>query len=488
MSRFSTSEMACLLLAWGVFLFLLAWFLARRRDETAEGFTVAGRQIGFGFGAASLLAGWIWALSLYAPAQAGYQYGVAGPFYYSLGGAMMLCVFVPFVRRIRALTPEGHTIPEYVGARLGIQARVLTMIITLLWCPIILFFNLSVVGYLVSNFSSLSFQAGVLIVAVTVTSYSLAAGLKASIITDCVQFAAISIAGLLIVPIVFARSGGVEAMSAGLATLGDKGNFLSAKAFFQMGLPWLVLGLLGGFSYQSVWQRAWAIRVKDLGRSYFLAGAGWFPYSLAFGIFGIIALTAGIPSPAGDGSDITPAVAAHYLHSIEAVIFVVLVLAAACSTCDSALCAFSTILMTDVAKGFLHKDASEKHLLIWGRAGMIVAAALGAALTMYKVSLLQFIFILGAARAPLVFPLLGSLFWNRIEGRGYFWGVLGGICAGVASALWLRSITSYHNLFSILISIGVSASFCLYFAWRNPHQFDYSRLKESVRRFAYERR
>lgn len=482
MLKLSTLQMAALLVGMGTTLFVLAWTLARWRRETAEGFMVAGRQVGLGFGAASLLAGWIWALSLYAPAQAGYQYGIAGPLYYSFGGAMMLVVFQPFVQRVREVVPEGHSIPEYVGARFGSSARVLTMVVAMLWTVVMLYFNLSAVGYLVSSFSPMAYETGIVVVAVIVVSYSLVAGLKASIITDSVQFAAISVAGLVIAPLVISRFGGPHALAAGLAQLGDKGNLLSGNAFVHMGLPWLILGLLGGFSYQSVWQKAWAIDKQHVGKAYLIAGAGWFPYSMAFGTFGVLALVAGIKSTTGDGSDITPVVAAQYLGPAASTLFVILVLAAACSTCDSALCAFSTILMTDVIRGYVAPGISDRSLVLWGRIGIVLLGIVGAVTATHKGSLLQLIFLLGAARAALVFPLLSSLYWRRAEGRGYFWGVLGGIVTGIAASLSLKD-DPMGSLYSLLIALGVSIGISALFVALNRQPFDYGCLSARVRRF-----
>ncbi|MEN6403753.1 MAG: hypothetical protein ABFD94_17550 [Armatimonadia bacterium] len=483
MPRLSAGEMLAVLLGMWAVLFGLAWFFARWRRETAEGFMVAGRKVGLGFGTASLLAGWIWALSLYAPAQAGYQYGIAGPLYYSLGGAMMLIVFMPFVQRVRALVPEGHTIAEYIGARFGRAAHLLTITITLLWTWAMMYFNLSVVGYMVSSFSGLSYEAGVVIITLIAVSYSLLAGLKASILTDAVQFAAISIAGLILAPIVICRFGGPIALADSLSALGDKGDLLSSRAFLQMGLPWLLLGLLGAFSYQSIWQKAWAIKSEHVGRAYLMAGAGWFPYSLSFGVFGVLALAAGIKSAAGDGSDITPVVAAHYLTSAESVVFVVLVLAAACSTLDSALCAFSSILMTDVIRGYVAPNLSDRSLVFWGRLGIIFLGLTGMALAFQKESLLQLLFLLGAARAALAFPLLSSLYWRKANGSGYVYGVLGGILCGMTAAWGLKPITPYHSLISLLLGIGVSTALCVLFALANREsEFDYDDLQQRVRK------
>ncbi len=483
MHHLSAVGMSLVLVLWGAALFALAWVFARRRGS-AEGFTVAGRQVGLGFGAASLLASWIWASSITAPAQAGYQFGVAGPLYYSLGGALMLVIFAPFVRRVRELTPNGHTIPEYAGARLGVGARRVTVAIALFYAVFALYINLNAIGYLVSSFSTLPYAAGVFITAAAVLAYSLVGGLRSSILTDSVQWVAITIAGVALAPIVLMRYGGPAHLAQALPALGDKGSLLSMNAFLRMGLPWCIMGFFSGFSHQSLWQRAWAIRPNCLKRAYLLAGIGWFPYSLAFGALGFIALAAGIASPVGNGSDIAPVVAARYLTSGESLLFVILIVAAACSTCDSALCGFSAISMADVAPRSLRNDAAHgAALLSWGRWSMVFAMTLGATLALRKVSLLQLIFALGSLKCGLVVPLLASMYWDRVEGKGFCSGVVGGGIVGIGSSLALESVTPYYSLLSLLLGVGTSAALCFGFALRQRRRFEFGSLTTSVRRF-----
>lgn len=485
MKLLSAVQMSLVLLAWGGVLFSFAWAFSRKRANP-EAFTVAGRQVGFGFGASSLLASWIWASSIMMPAQAGYQHGLAGPLYYAFGGALMLAIFAPFVKRVRELTPNGHTIPEYAGARLGPGARRVMVAISLFYALFALYINLSAIGYLVSSFSTLPYEAGVFITAAVVLAYSLIGGLRSTILTDTVQWLAITVAGVVLAPLIIQRFGGPAQLATTLPALGDKGNLFSASAFLKMGLPWCIMGFFSGFSHQSLWQRAWAIRPDCLRKAYLLAGAGWFPYALAFGTLGVIALAADISSPVGNGSDIAPVVAAHFLSGGEALLFVLLVLAAACSTCDGSLCGCAAIVMTDLAPASLRKaGAKAERLLALGRWSMIAAMGLSAFLALWKVSLLQLLFLAGCLKSGLVIPLLASMYWDRVEGKGFCYGVLVGGAASIGVTLYLKNsgITPYFDLFGLLIGVGVSALFCVAMAWANPSRFDFATLTRTVKRF-----
>lgn len=472
-------QILCLLIGFGVFFFILVWW-RRRKGDTIEDFTVAGRNVGLGFGSATLLATWIWALSLYAPAESGYQYGISGPLWYSLGGAVMVIVFFPFVNRIRDLIPRGHTIAEFAGARHGPSAHGIMITFNLASASLALFFNLSVAGYLISTFSTLSYEAAVFIVAIIFLSYAMVSGLKASILTDYVQLAMISLVALIIVPYVFVKAGGAPAIVAALPELGEKGNFLSADAFWGLGFPYFLAGLFGGLGYQSLWQRVWAIKRQSVKKSYIIAGACWFPYSLAFGMFGVIALVAGITSASG-GSDITPLVAYNFLPAGLAILFILMVLSAIASTGDSALSAFSTVFVTDIYKKYIDRNATSSRQLMAARLSMVFIALLAAFAATYKISLLQLILLLGVTKGAVAFPLLASLYWNRINNAGFSLGILGGLGAGLGAYFYFLNSNPYYNLIGILTAFAVSTLICTLFSLGNKERFNFTSLSEKVK-------
>jgi Na+/proline symporter len=480
MTIITVTQMAGLLGGFGIVMFLLVWWHGRRKGDTIEDFTVAGRNVGLGFGSATLLATWIWALSLYAPAQSGYQSGIAGPFWYSLGGAVMVIIFSPFVKHIRDLVPRGHTIAEFVGARYNSTAHGIMIAFNLASSFLVLFFNLSVAGYLISTFSQISYEISIFIVAIIFLSYSLVSGLKASILTDYLQLVMISLIALVVTPYVFIKAGGAPAIVSALPDIGDKGNFLSQDAFLELGLPYFLAGIFGGLGYQSLWQRVWAIRRQAVSRCYIIGGAGWFPYSLTFGMFGVIALVTGISSEVG-GSDITPLVAAHFLPGGLAMLFILMVLAAVASSGDSALSAFSTVVVTDIFKKYINKGATSEKQLIVARTSMIFIAVLAAFAATFKISLLQLVLFLGVTKGAIAFPLLASLYWNRINAIGFSLSVIIGLGAGLGAYFYFLNISPYFNLIGILTAFGVSTASCALHSLSNRKKFDFTSLADRVR-------
>ena len=85
--QFSPLTILLLLAAFYGGTYLLTLLIKRDRQGT-DAFMVANHRVGFGMGAASMTATWIWAASFYAAATSGYTYGLSGPLHYGLWGAL----------------------------------------------------------------------------------------------------------------------------------------------------------------------------------------------------------------------------------------------------------------------------------------------------------------------------------------------------------------------------------------------------------------
>lgn len=102
--------------SWTIILMMLVFYggtyllslIIKKDKESTSGFMVAGHGVGFGMGAASMTATWIWAASFYAAATSGYKYGLSGPIHYGFWGALMILFIYPFGMRFRQLAPNGH--------------------------------------------------------------------------------------------------------------------------------------------------------------------------------------------------------------------------------------------------------------------------------------------------------------------------------------------------------------------------------------------
>lgn len=246
--QFSALTVILLLVAFYGGTYLLS-LLIKKDKESTTGFMVAGHSVGFGMGAASMTATWIWAASFYAAATSGYKYGISGPIHYGFWGALMILFIYPFGMRFRELAPNGHTLGELIHARHGSSSQLILAISNIMGSLISLMVNFTAAGALVSVLSPLSFQTGVIIAGVGVLSYTLTSGFRASVFTDFAQLVALMAIGVVIIPAVLFAMGGPSVMVSGLSNLTlQQQDFFSSEAFFSkvhrsLSLYWLMLSV-----------------------------------------------------------------------------------------------------------------------------------------------------------------------------------------------------------------------------------------------------
>jgi len=467
----------CILLCgWAAAMVVASILWARLARMSAERFMVAGRRVPGSIGTLALLAAWTWALSINAPAQAAYNFGVAGPIYFGVGGGLMLIMLAPFAGRIRELSPLGHTLPEFIGRRHGPGARATILVINTLSVGVLLLLNLSVVAYAFETFTPLSYAQSVWIVAAIVVAYTSISGIGASIVTNVIQIAVITLAAALVVPAVVASAGGPAAFLAAMPSIGEKANPLSLTAFLKMGLPFLVMSGVSPFSYPDLWQLAWTLREGEVRRAYTRAGLAYMPYGMVFGALGLMALATGVTPGQPDASDIAPVMARAYLSTGLQAAFLGLVLAAACSTCDTGLSALAALFMNDVYRPLVRPGAGDRETLLAGRLAMAMGASVVALLAMRKISLLDTVFFLGAAKGAMVFPLLSSLYWRRVSPAGFIAGIAGGMALGIGLYGILHDVTEYYRVISIPASILMGAGLCVAVSRRGRAEFDFESL------------
>lgn len=415
--------------AWTIILMMVAFYggtyllslLIKKDKEDTSGFMVAGHGVGFGMGAASMTATWIWAASFYAAATSGYKYGISGPIHYGFWGALMILFIYPFGMRFRELAPNGHTLGELIKARHGSSSQLILAVSNLMGSLISLMVNFTAAGALVSVLSPLSFQTGVMVAGVGVLSYTLTSGFRASVFTDFAQLVALMAIGVIIIPAVLFAMGGPQTMYDGLSNLTvQQQDFFSSEAFFNQGAPYFVAVLAYAIGNQTITQRLFAIDKTKIKATFITATIGYAGIVIGLGMIGLMALTVGVEPLNGDMNNLIPQMVSTYLHPVFIALFFILVIGSLSSTADSDLSALSTIMMADVyAKNLAKGRASPKTMMLVGRATMIVATAAGLIFASFKLDILVMLVFVGALWGAVVFPVIASVFWNRVTNMAF---------------------------------------------------------------------
>ena len=421
---------------------------------------VAGHNVGFGMGAASMTATWIWAASFYAAATSGYKYGVSGPLHYGFWGALMILFIYPFGMRFRELAPNGHTLGELIHARHGSSSQLILAISNLMGSLISLMVNFTAAGALVSVLSPLSFQTGVIIAGVGVLSYTLTSGFRASVFTDFAQLVALMAIGVIIIPAVLFSMGGPSVMVSGLSNLTlQQQDFFSSEAFFQQGAPYFVAVLAYAIGNQTITQRLFAIDKSKIKATFITATVGYAGIVIGLGMIGLMALTIGIEPLNGNMNNLIPQMVSTYLHPVFIALFFILVIGALSSTADSDLSALSTIMMADIyGKNIAKKGGvNPKTMMLVGRGTMIVATAAGLIFASFKLDILVMLVFVGALWGAIVFPVIASVFWNRVTNTAFTSAVIVGLLLFCIARFELIPIIGVTALFfEVLASVGAA--------------------------------
>ena len=454
--QFSTWTVLLLLVLFygGTYLMTLT---IREKNEDADAYMVSNQRIGFGVGAASMTATWIWAASFYAAATSGYTYGISGPLHYGLWGALMILFIYPFGRRFRQLAPNAHTLGELIHARHGSSSQLILALSNVLGSIISLMVNFTAAGALVAVLSPLSFQAGVMMAGFGVLAYTLWSGFRASVLTDFAQLVAMMAIAIVIIPAVFFSMGGPSAMIAGLDNLTvEQTNLFSLEAALHQGAPFFVAVLAYAIGNQTISQRLFAVDEKHIKPTFLTATVGYGAIVIGLGMIGLMALTAGVEPLNGNMNNLIPQMVSGYLPPVFIALFFILVIGSLSSTADSDLSALSAIMMADVyGKNLAKGKADPRRMLLIGRLTMIIATVVGIIFASFALDILMMLVFVGALWGAIVFPVIASCFWSRITNKAFTTSVLVAMVLFCTARFELVSLNGLGGLFFELVaSVG----------------------------------
>lgn len=461
--QFSTTSVILLLLAFygGTYLLTL---LIREKEENTDAYMVANQQIGIGLASSSMTATWIWAASFYAAATSGYTYGVSGPLHYGLWGALMILFIYPFGQRFRKLAPKANTLGELIHARHGSSSQLILAISNVLGSTISLMVNFTAAGALVAVLSPLSFQTGVIIAGVGVLTYTFWSGFRAAVFTDFVQLVALMAIAVIIIPTVLFAMGGPQTFVEGLSNLSlEQQSFMSKTAFLEQGAPFFFAVLAYAIGNQTISQRLFAVDKKHIKSTFITATLGYGAIVIGLGMIGLLALATGIKPMDGDTNNLIPQVVSTYLSPVMVVLFFLLVISSLSSTADSDLCALSAIMMADVYGKNLAKDKpNPERMLLIGRLTMIVATMVGIIFASFALDILVMLVFVGALWGAIVFPVIASVFWDKVTNAAFTWSVIISMvmfCLVRFELLPMVGLTAYF--FEVISAVGVAVVLAL---------------------------
>jgi Na+/proline symporter len=452
------------------------YYIKTRVVRSTKDFVIANRRIGFGFGVAGMISIWTWAMAVMMSAAQTYKYGLSGLFWFTVPNGLAVIAVIPFARKLRTLMPNGYTIPEFVRERFGGAKLAVAVVIVggLFGSLIEIIINLKGTALVTSNVFGVDPNLAALVGLVVVLVYSALGGLWASVSTSTVSTLLHTVPPAVIVVAALHQAGGADSIWHSVAAQGQ--SLLSvtrSDAASEFGIT-LTLGLITAtVAGQEYWQLAWALRKKDVSRTFLWAGAWFYPIPICIGLLGLIGLGLHVDLAAlgGDAAAIGPYLISHLgLPNWIVLAYVIVILTACYSVIDSAFTAISSVFVVDVIRP-LAPNLSDRALLVWAKIPMVLAAVVAAGVVLTGADFVSIVLTSYAIRTAILVPLILALFWSRMTGAGFVWGTIAGIAIGMP----VRSV--YGELIGSLTILAVSTAVPLVLGLLSRKSYDFTRLR-----------
>jgi Na+/proline symporter len=366
-----------------------------------------------------------------------YRWGLSGLFWFVVPNGFAVIAMIPFARILRKNMPQGYTISEFVKYRFA-QSSVASGIVTLTMIFGILLeilINLKGTSVVISTVFSIDWKVAAIVGIVCVLTYSYFGGLWTSVMTGTLNTLMVTVPAAIVVAAVYEHiHGGAPAVFHAVAAADPRNlSVLRPDAAAGFGIT-LAFGLLAAtVADQTFWQKVWAIRGREVARTFFWAGALFYPIPICLGMLGLVGIAFGL-KPTDIGGDIAaigPYVVSHIGLPLALVILYVLSILAACySTIDGASAALSSVVAVDIVKRYW-PATKEGPLFVITKLSMLAGGAAATAIVLSGVDFTTLVLTTYALKTSILLPLVLAILWPRTNTIGFVGGVVLAILIGM---------------------------------------------------------
>jgi Na+/proline symporter len=252
-------------------------------------------------------------------------------------------------------------------------------------------------------------------------------------------------------------------------------NIFDSKIMWAFGLP-ITISLFSGIVVdQQQWQRAFSIKSQFVKKSFLIGSLIFVLIPLALGSLGLIAANKSLGVIVSEPQLAGFSVIQNFLPQAGLIVFIMMVVAALVASGSAALSATGSMGSIDLYKIFkngrlekLDKEKRDNKIIKTARWTMVIIITIAMSIALVpNIQILYLQLLIGAFRAALIIPTILALFWNRLQERPTFWGILVGMVVGVPLFIYgsiykIPSISSFGTLLPIIIT----AIFCYFGSFR----------------------
>ncbi len=328
-------------------IFIMVGVYYSKKFKGLDNYLVANRSIGTLSLTTSLIASALGAWILFGPSSAATWGGIGAVIGYSLGTAFPLFILIYLGDKFRKSYPKGKSIIEIVRLRFGSNLYKLILVFSIFYMTIFLIAEVTAVAFLIKYISGTELWITAFIVIVCSLIYTLYGGLRASLITDNIQFfvfVALLIICLLSITSMEANNFSFEIIKK------NKPNLLSTSYIpnYTAGLTFFIAVAATNLFHQGNWQRVYAAKnYKVLKKSLIISFAIIIPIVFFMGFSGLVAVS--------QNPKVIPDLAFFSLLLKEnlvvfSVVIIVLAISLTISSIDTLINAISSLIIVDLDK------------------------------------------------------------------------------------------------------------------------------------------
>lgn len=452
------------------FILIGLWF--KKVTVSSGDFLMAGRNIPFWLLAGSYLGSMVGGASVSGYTGLGFSDGIS-----AIWSALFTCLgltgfIIIFARRLNYFgrKTEAVTITDFVCARFGEKLRLPAGIIAFLRPAILTGMQLLAIAVVLNVAFGITIELGVVISAVIIFTYLYTAGQYSAIVVQWIQAMFQSLAIVVAAVAAFKLIGNPSAAAEAFYFVLPE-NFVNAWAVDTGNFSTWIL-TLGLYYFACPWMYMWAYvgespRVSS-NAQLALLGAGYYnvlPFLAGMAVMaavtmGVLVLPDGIV-----GDSLYSWIALNSKSIVVGVIMIVGLVMTIISTGSSVAMNGVTILVQDIYKGVINKNASEKQLMRFSRLSVIVVLLI-AVLSAIWVPVLVPLWVLAQAivMAGLFVTVMAAWFWKHSTTSGAMAATIGGGIAAITWAVytWVTTGSPGTLIFGLhCVHVGLAVSIIL---------------------------
>ncbi|EHA18840.1 hypothetical protein ASPNIDRAFT_42651 [Aspergillus niger ATCC 1015] len=460
-------------------------------NKKTEMFMTANRTVRTGLTASAVISSWLWTTAMLGASFVGYDYGVAGPFWFAAGCSPMIVFFALIGISCKRKIPDAHTSLEVVRIRYGRIAHAVFMTLCLINNIFACANMLLGAAAVISAITGMHIIAATFLLPVGVTVYTFVGGIKATFLTDYFHTAIILIIAcyLSVKAFTFEEVGSIgklyELVQAAAQRHPVSGNqdgtylTMTSKGAILFG----ILHICSNFGLvimdTSYFIKAFSAAPSSVVPGYTIGGIAYFAIPWALGtIMSSLALglenTASFPtyprrmtSTEVSNGLVLPYAAMTIAGKGGAAAVLLITFMAVTSTLSAQVIAVSSILSFDVYREYINRAASDRDIIRASHFGVIFFAAFSAGFstmlhyvgidlgwTLYMLGKpplqprsVQILMEIGVVTCPGIFPMAFTILWRRQSRAAAILSPILGMATGIG--VWLGTAQHFYGAVSV---------------------------------------